>query len=77
MFKAALDSLKCIMAGFIVKETFFTEKVHSTFTLYTCNALVCIYSAQMDVTVKTLLNTLKDPSLPLLETQVFLISWIM
>lgn len=49
MFKAALDTLKCIMAGFLVKEPFFTEK--------------------LNVTVKTLLNTLKDPSLPLLETQ--------
>ena len=76
MFKAALDSLKCIMAGFIVKEPFFTEKVHTHVLIYMQCFGVCIYSVQMDVTVKTLLNTLKDPSLPLLETQVFLISWI-
>ena len=27
MFKESLDTLKCIMAGFVVKEPFFTEKV--------------------------------------------------
>ena len=37
-----------------------------------CTLVHVYYSVQMDITVKTLLNTLKDPSVPLLEAQVFL-----
>ena len=55
------------MAGFIVGEPFFTDKVNMSEFLI---VIICFILLKLNATVDTLLHALKDPSLPLLEIQV-------
>lgn len=85
VFHSVLENLVKVMDGYCLEEPYFSNKVHGVLSL--CNdaptyiilrvpyTLICARSClQLKQWVVTLMRTLRDPSLPLLELQEIMTS---